>query len=61
MPKEEETPSSRTDVHGGLESILGVMKNGQPVRNYRPGWAKRTSAIRVPGIQDKDFRFYRSP
>jgi hypothetical protein len=60
MPKEGE-PSSRTDVHGGVESVSGVMKNNRPVRNYRPGWAKRTSAVRVPDIQDKDFKFYRSP
>ncbi len=61
MPKEGDTTSSAADVRGGLESIPGVTKNGRPVQNYRPGWAKNYGSIRIPGIQDKDFKFYRLP
>ena len=61
MPKEGETPSHRIDVRGGLESVAGMTKNGRPVRTYRPEWAKRYSAIRIFGIQDKDFKFYKLP
>ena len=61
MPKEGETPSFQADVRGGLESVSGVTKNGRQVRNYFPGWAKRYSSTRIPGIQDKDLKFYRVP
>ena len=59
MPKEGETPSSRTDVRGGLESVPGVKKNGRTVRNHIPSWAKVAYRVRVPGIQDEDFKFFR--
>ncbi|WP_428377363.1 hypothetical protein [Lichenicoccus sp.] len=60
MPKRGDRPSSNVDVLGGLESVPGVVgRNGQPVENYRPGWAKNVSPIRIPGIQDKDFKFFR--
>ena len=59
MPKEGERPSFHADVSGGLESVSGVMKNGRPIRNFRPGWAVRYTYVRVPGIQEKEFKFYR--
>ncbi|WP_428377623.1 hypothetical protein [Lichenicoccus sp.] len=61
MAKEGERPSSNADVRGGLESVPGVMaKNGRLIRNHRPGWVQGYSFIRIPGVQDKDFKFYRS-
>ena len=60
MPKEGES-SSGFDISGGLETVPGVTKNGKPVQNYRPRWAKGSAAIRVPGVQEKDFKFYRVP
>ncbi len=59
MPKEGDALSSRIDTRGGLESVPGVTKNGRATRNYRPRWATTSHNIRVPGIQDKDFKFFR--
>ena len=60
MPKMGD-PHSGMDIGGGLESVPGVHKNGKPVQNYRPRWTTRLSAIRVPGVPEKDFKFYRVP
>jgi len=58
MPKIGET-HYKMDIGGGLETVPGVTKNGRPVQNYRPGWAKNYLAVRVPGVQEKDFKFLR--
>ena len=60
MPKKGETIHHGMDVDGGLESVMGVFKNGKPVENYRPLWAKRYFRINIPGVQEKDFKFYRA-
>ncbi len=60
MPKEGE-PHSGFDVRGGLERVPGVTKNGKSVQNYRPGWAKQFQAVFVPGVMEKDFKFYKHP
>ena len=58
MPKAEERTSG-SDVLGELETVTGVTKNGKPVQNYRPGWTIGFARIYVPGVQEKDFKFYR--
>ena len=59
MPKKGETIHHGTDVKGGLESVVGVNKNGKPIEDYLPFWAGRYLKITVPGVQEKDFKFYR--
>ena len=61
MPKKGDVIHHGLDVGGGLESVVGVLKNGRPVENYLPVWANRYFKIDVPGVQEKDFKFYRRP
>ncbi|WP_428391309.1 hypothetical protein [Lichenicoccus sp.] len=58
MPKAGE-PHAGVDVGGGLETVHGVTKNGRPIQNYRRRWAINQPAVHVPGVQDKDFKFFR--
>ena len=58
MPKIGESHSG-IDIGGGLETVPGVTKNGKPAQRYQPRWTTGHSAIRIPGIQEKDFKFYR--
>ncbi len=58
MPKEGE-PTFGWDTDGGLESVPGVTEHGRPVRNYRPSWAVSGAEIRVPGLGDNEFKFYK--
>lgn len=51
------------DVSGGLESVSGVIdrKTRKPTMNYCPGYSRVFPQMKVPGIADKDFKFYRQP
>ena len=62
MPKEGATPSERAgvDIAGGLESVPGVTDHGKPVRNFRPHYATVYPQIKISGIADDTFKFYRS-
>ena len=60
MQKAGET-HSHNDLIGGLETVAGVKKNGKPVQNYRPYWAKGRIPIHVLGVLEKDFKFYELP
>lgn len=55
MPMEGQDIAGR-DVKGGLEQIPG-----QPVRNYRPGWAKTYPQKQVDGVRDWFFKLYTDP
>ncbi len=62
MRKEGE-PVKREDIGGGLEDVPGVhaRHSSQHVRNYRPVWSITPSFTQntVPGILDREFKFYK--
>jgi hypothetical protein len=55
MPEEGEDTRG-FDVGGGLEQSGDL-----PGKNYRPGYAKHFSPVKIPEVRDKFFRFYRAP
>ncbi len=55
MPEEGEVTSG-FDVGGGLEQSGDL-----PKKNYRPGYAKHFSPVKIPEVRDKFFRVYRFP
>jgi len=55
MPKEGQN-TGRADIGGGLEQSGDL-----PKRNFRPGYTKSFSAMKIPEVRDKLFRFYRAP
>ncbi len=57
MPKEGE-PRAGYDTEGELESVPGVTEHGRPVRNYRPDWAVGGEEIKVPGVMEREFKFF---
>ena len=59
MPKKGDAIRHGMDIGGGLESVMGVNKHGTPVENYQPGWTTAYHRIYVPGVLEKDFKFYR--
>ena len=61
MPKEGDSIPVGTDARGELESVVGVTRNGQPVRNYTPSWTRNRVAINIPGVRDSIFKFYKVP
>lgn len=61
MPKIGEDTTG-IDVAGGLESVPGVQNHtGNPVQNYRPGFAAHFMPRPVTGIPEAKFKFYRQP
>ena len=61
MPKEGDTIPVGADVGGGLEKVAGVTQNGQPVRNYKPGWATNSREVTTPSVREHIFKFYKVP
>ena len=59
MPKKGQTIRHGMDLGGGLESVIGAFEHGRPIENYLPRWAASYPRIFVPGIQDKDFKFFK--
>ena len=59
MPKEGESTLGWDVADGDMESTPGVTKHRRPTRNDRPRWAARGIAVKVPGVRDEDFKFYR--
>gem|GEM_PF-1901045 len=62
MPKEKDADSVKhgKDIGGGLESVTGVVdKKGAPARNYRLSWANYFDHVAVPGLDERNFKFYR--
>ena len=59
MPKEGDDTKGQ-DVNGGLETVQGVLDDdGNPIRNYRPGWVSGMMQQVVPEVPERVFKFYR--
>jgi len=56
MPNEFDEVKPGTDVRGGLEQVPGL-----DLRNYRPGWSNTFQYAPVPGVVEKNFKFYIAP
>jgi len=62
MPKEKDAESVKhgKDIGGGLEGVAGVVdKKGTPAKDYKPSWANYLDNVAVPGLDERNFKFYR--
>ena len=60
MQKEGDVLRPGQDVSGGLETTQGVLRNGKPIRNYRPSSAGSLDFVQrlVPDVPEHLFKFF---
>ena len=57
MPKNGDETKGK-DVAGGLESVPDVKRGGQPIENYKPGFAATMERKPLPSVPDITFKFF---